>query len=404
MTFTYKAVNKNGVLEAGVYEANDQSQVITYLKSQNMTPVEISVGRPSTLSGMLPKSKTKAKDLSMFCEQFCALLRAGVTIVDGLKLLLEQTQDRALREAIQTTISGVNEGESLANSMARDGVAFDDTLISLVRAGELSGSLDTSLERMSEQYKKDAEIEAAIKKALSYPIIVMVVAIAVVIIMLVFVVPRFMSMFAEVGIEMPKITIMVMDASAWMTENYLIVIIGLIALIAICVAFAKSATGKKLFSWLAINIPGVKEFTIKSSASKIARTLSTLLTSGMTVIEALKILESTLPNYYYKNAIKEIREDVLTGQPMSRKFLSDTKLFPSMLAHMISVGEDTGDISSMLTRTADYYDLEVETATETMMSMIQPAIIILLTGVVGVLIAAVFAPMLALYSQLGDSL
>lgn len=404
MTFSYKAMTSNGVLEAGVYEANDQNQVITYLKSRNMIPVEISVGRPSTLSAILPKKKPPAKDLSMFCEQFCALLRAGVTIVDALKLLLEQTKDRALAEGIQTAISGVNEGESLANSMAKDGVAFDDTLISLIRAGELSGSLDTSLERMSEQYKKDAEIAAAIKKAMMYPIIVFVVAIVVVIIMLVYVVPNFMNMFKDVGIEMPKITIMVMDASAWMVDNYLIVILGLIAVVVAFVFFAKSKTGKKFFSWLALKLPGISVFTVKSSASKIARTLSTLLTSGMTVIEALQILESTLTNYYYKQAIAAVREDVLVGQPMSRKFMEDQKLFPSMLAHMISVGEDTGDISAMLVRTADYYDLEVETATETMMSMMQPAIIILLTGVVGVLIAAVFAPMLALYSQLGDSL
>lgn len=404
MLFTYKAVDKNGSMVTGTYNADERSQVVAYVKSQHMTPVEISNGKSGDLKSMLPKRKTKAKDLSMFCEQFCALLRAGVTIVDGLKLLLEQTNDRALHDAIQTTIVGVNEGESLANSMSRDKLCFDETLISLVRAGEASGSLDTSLERMSEQYKKDAEISAAIKKAMSYPLIVLVVAIVVVIIMLVYVVPNFMAMFMDVGIDMPKITLMVMAASEWMVDNYIIVIIALIVLIAGCIAFAKSAFGKKCFSKAALIIPGVKDFTIKSNASKIARTLSTLLTSGMTVIESLKILESTLSNFYYKESIKAVREDVLTGQPMSRKFMSNEKMFPSMLAHMIAVGEDTGDITSMLIRTADYYDLEVQTATETMMSMIQPAVIVLLTGVVGVLIAAVFAPMLALYSQLGDSL
>jgi type IV pilus assembly protein PilC len=404
MLFTYKAVDKNGSMVAGTYDASEKSQVVAYLKAQHMTPVEISNGRPNSLLSMLPKKKTKAKDLSMFCEQFCALLRAGVPIIDSLKLLLGQTKDKALKEGIQTTIIGVNEGETLANSMARSSTCFDETLVSLVRAGEASGSLDTSLERMSEQYKKDAEIAAAIKKAMSYPIIVMVVAIIVVIIMLVYVVPKFMDMFMDVGIDMPKITLLVMAASEWMVSNYLIVIIALVAFVIACVAFSRSAFGKKVFSKLAITIPGVKEFTIKSNASKIARTLSTLLTSGMSVVESLKILESTLPNYYYKEAIRSVREDVLTGQPMSRKFIENQKLFPPMLSHMISVGEDTGDITAMLIRTSDYYDLEVQTATDTMMSMLQPAVIILLTGVVGVLIAAVFAPMLALYSQLGDSL
>ena len=308
-----------------------------------------------------------------------------------------------LRESIQVTIQGVNEGESLATAMGK-GKAFDDTLVSLIRAGEASGSLDASLERMGEQYKKDAEIAAAIKKAMSYPLIVLVVAVAVIIVMLVWVVPKFMNMFADVGIDMPGITLAVMAASDWMIARWYIVVGGIIAFVAGLMAFMKSPTGKKVVSKITLTLPGINNFVIKNSASKIARTLSTLLTAGMSVIEALVILESTLSNYYYQQAIRDVREDVLNGQPMSRKFLENTKLFPSMLSHMIAVGEDTGDITSMLTRTADYYDLEVKTATDSMMSMMQPMIIMLLTGVVGVLLAAVLAPMLALYTQLGDSL
>lgn len=403
MLFSYEAIDKDGRKVRGSYNAGDKNQVVAYLRAQRMQPVKISNGKNTDLSSMLPQSKTKAKDLSMFCEQFCALLRAGVTILDGLSLLLEQTKDKMLRESIQVTIQGVNEGESLATAMGK-GKAFDDTLVSLIRAGEASGSLDASLERMSEQYKKDAEIAAAIKKAMSYPLIVLVVAFAVIIVMLVWVVPNFMNMFADVGIDMPGITLAVMAASDWMIARWYIVVGGVIAFVAGLMAFMKSPTGKKVVSKITLTLPGINNFVIKNSASKIARTLSTLLTAGMSVIEALVILESTLSNYYYQQAIRDVREDVLNGQPMSRKFLENTKLFPSMLSHMIAVGEDTGDITSMLTRTADYYDLEVKTATDSMMSMMQPMIIMLLTGVVGVLLAAVLAPMLALYTQLGDSL
>jgi type IV pilus assembly protein PilC len=404
MLFSYKAIDREGSMIRGSYEAADKTQVIGYLKAQHMTPVEISNGRASSLSAMLPKRKTKAKDLSMFCEQFCALLRAGVTIVDALRLLLGQTKDRGLQDAIQATIVGVNEGESLAIAMARSPKVFDETLVSLVRAGEASGSLDASLERMGEQYKKDAEIAAAIKKAMSYPIIVLIIALIVVIFMLVYIVPSFMSMFEEVGMEMPGITLAVVAASDWLIENYMIAIVVVVAVIVAFVAFSRSQIGKKCTSYLALKIPGVNNFVIKSSASKIARTLSTLLTAGMTVVEALTILESTLPNFYYQEAIKTIKEDVLTGQPMSKKFVENEKLFPPMLSHMIAVGEDTGDITAMLLRTADYYDLEVETATQTMMSMLQPMIIVLLTGIVGVVLAAVLAPMVSMYTQLGDAL
>jgi type IV pilus assembly protein PilC len=404
MLFSYQAIDKNGTSVRGTYEASERAQVVAYLKSQHMTPVSINNGRSTSISSMLPKKKTKAKDLSMFCEQFCSLLRAGVTIVDALRLLLEQTKDKALHEAIQTTIVGVNEGESLAVAMSKSSGVFDDTLVSLIRAGEASGSLDSSLERMGEQYKKDAEIAAAIKKAMMYPIIVLIIALIVVIFMLVYIVPSFMSMFEEVGMEMPGITLAVVAASDWLMKNYLIAIVVVVLVVAGIVAFTKSKTGKKCTSWLALKIPGINNFVIKSSASKIARTLSTLLTAGMTVIEALAILETTLPNYYYQEAIRKVREEVLMGQPMSRKFIENDKLFPSMLSHMIAVGEDTGDITSMLMRTADYYDLEVETATETMMSLMQPMIIVFLTGIVGVVLAAVLAPMVSMYTQLGDSL
>ena len=403
MLFTYKAVDKDGKMVVGTYDTAEKAQVVAYIKAQRMIPVEISNGRNTNIADMLPRGKTKAKDLSMFCEQFCALIRAGVAILDALKLLLEQMKDKNLKDGIQQTIVGVNSGEALADAMSKAPV-FDATFVNLVRAGEASGSLDKSLERMGNQYKKDAEINAAIKKAMVYPIIVLVVALAVVIFMLVYIVPSFMAMFSDIGIEMPKITLAVVAASNWLMKNYLIVILIVVALIVSIIAFCKSEKGKITISWLALRIPGVNNFVIKSSASKIARTLSTLLTAGMTVVEALAILEATLGNYYYKKAIREIREEVLNGQPMSRKFIENTQLFPSMLSHMIAVGEDTGDITAMLLRTADYYDLEVETATETMMSMIQPMIIVFLTGIVGVLLASVLSPMVSLYGQLGDSL
>lgn len=408
MVFSYKAVDKTGKTISGTHEANERQQVVAYLKAQHMTPVSVEVGTASSLKekiGFLNR-KPKAKDMSMFCEQFCSLLRAGVTIIDALRMLSDQTKNKVLQQGILVTITAINEGESLGRAMGRSPKAFDTTLVSLVSAGEASGSLDTSLERMANQYKKDAEIAAAIKKAISYPIIVVVVSIIVVVFMLVWVVPKFMAMFTDIGIEMPKITLAVVAASEWLQKYWYIALAIVAGIVVAFVAFKRSPTGYKFFSWMALRIPGVNNFVVKSSSSKIARTLSTLLSAGMTVVEALEILETTLGNYYYKEAIREVRKDVLTGRSIHYKMSEEqyAYLFPSMLVHMIAVGEDTGDTTGMLVRTADYYDLEVETATATMMSMMQPAIIILLAGVVGVLLAAVLSPMIALYSQLGDAL
>ena len=404
MVFSYKAVDSSGSVVSGTYNAAEKSQVVSYLKAQGMTPVSIGSGVNTDLSAYMPQKKPAAKDLSMFCEQFSALLKAGVTILDGLKLLIEQTKNKTLKEAIQTAVTAVNEGESLGNAMARTPLVFDQTMTSLVKAGEASGSLEASLDRLGSQYKKDAEISATIKKAMVYPIIVLVVALVVVVFMLLFIVPKFMEIFESVDITMPKITLIVVGMADWLMANWFTALLVTGGVIGVIIAFFKSKTGKKCLSWVALQLPGVKDFTIKSAASKIARTLSTLLTAGMTVLEALTILENTLPNYYYKESIKVIYKKVSEGQQMSKQFLEDTKLYPSMLSHMIAVGEDTGDITSMLSRTADYYDLEVETATETMMSLMQPMIILLLSGIVCVVLAAVLMPMVTLYSELGTAL
>ena len=405
MVFSYKALDKTGAQVSGTREAADKGQVLAFLKAQHMTPISIKEGAGLNKDLQLVKSKPKAKDMSMFCEQFCSLLRAGVTIMDALRLLgSQQKKSSMLYEAIQTTINGVNEGETLGNAMSKSPKAFDSTLVNLVRAGEASGSLDKSLERMSNQYKKDAEVAATVKKALSYPIIVMIVAVLVVIVMLVWVVPSFMKMFDDIGIEMPALTMAMVAASNWMIENWKLLIVIVVGVGIAFFLFIKSKFGHRCFSKLAITIPVVKGLTINSHASKIARTLSTLLTAGMTVIEALTILESTVNNDYYKDAIRAIREDVLAGRPMNKKFQELPNLFPTMLTHMITVGEDTGDITAMLNRTADYYDLEVKTATETLTSMIQPAVILFLACTVGVVLMGVLAPMVTMYQELGDAL
>ena len=404
MLFTYKAMDVNGSIVTGTYDAADQSRVVAHIKARRMTPIEVTAGRVESWASFLPKRRPKAKDLGMFCDQFCALLRAGVTIADALRLLSEQTKSKTLSTGIQVAATSINEGESLTNAMAKSPNAFDDTLVSLVHAGEESGSLDTSFERMAVQYKKDATISAAIKKAMAYPIFVLIVAVAVVVFMLLYIVPKYMEIFEEVGIEMPGITLAVVAASKWLMSNYLLVGLAAVLLICAIVAFKKSPSGKRFFSKVALALPGVSQFVKKSSSSRIARTMSTLLTAGMTVTEALAILQTTLTNTYYKDAIGEIREDVLVGQPMSKKMIERSDLFPSMLAHMVAVGEDTGDISLMLERTAEYYDLEVDTATQTMMAMLQPMIIIMLTAIVGVIVIAVLAPMVKMYSELGGAL
>lgn len=406
MQYSYLAIDEQGQKKKGKYDASDKAAVISYIKAQHWTPISVELGQADQISSTFSflNKAPSVDDLSMFCEQFCSLLRAGITVLETLQMLGDQTENAALKQGIMQAITGINEGESLAMAMRRSPKAFDETLVNLIRAGEASGSLDTSLERMAVQYQKDAHIKASIKKAVSYPIIVLIVAFAVVIFMLLVVVPNFMDMFDDIGIEMPKITLMVVAASEWVAQYWYILAIIIVALVTGFILFKRSATGHKTFSWLTLHIPGVSQFVVKSNAARIARTLSTLLAAGMSIIEAVEILKSTMSNYYYEQTMEEVKQDILTGRQMSAKMKEKPDLFPNMLVHMISVGEDTGDTTSMLVRTADYYDLEVDGAVSAMMDMLSPMIMLLLAGIVGVLIASVLMPMVTLYSELGDAL
>ena len=276
---------------------------------------------------------------------------------------------------------------------------FPPMLVNLVDAGEASGSLDVSLERMAIQFEKDAKLQGMIKKAMVYPMVVCCVAIGVVILMLAYVVPTFMEMFADLDIDMPKLTLMVMAASEWV-QSHLLLIIGIIIVLVIGIKyFIQTKRGKAVIGYIGIKLPALANFTVKSSSSRLARTLSTLLYSGIPLVQALEITAHTMDNVYFEEALLQAREEVLKGVPLSEP-LKTSGLFPPMVVHMTKIGEDTGDLEAMLEKMADYYDEEVELATQSLMAALEPMIILVLAIIVGVLVGSVVAPMLSLYQGL----
>lgn len=399
-SFAYVAYDASGKEKKGNVEADDRDRAMSILKKDGL--LVSSINEASVLQKDMSFSfvkKTTPRDLSVFCRQFVSIINAGVTIIDALSMLAEQTENKSMAAAIKDVEMNIRKGETLSRSMKMHPKIFPPLLVNMVAAGEASGSLETSLERMAVQFEKDNMIRSMVKKALVYPVIVILVSIAVVIIMLTFVVPSFMSMFADMDIEMPKITLAVIAASDWMQKYWYIAVIVIGAVAAGFMYFKKTPTGEALISWIGLKIPVFANFTTKSSASRFARTLSTLMYAGIPMLDALDITANAMSNVFFRRALKEAKEEVKKGVPVSQPIMR-SGVFPSMVHHMLRIGEETGDMGAMMEKLADYYEEEVAAATEQLMAAMEPMIIIFLAGTCGVIIGAVMAPMVTMYTAL----
>ncbi len=401
-SYAYEAIDKNGDTVKGSMEVDSPDIIKSSLKNQGMTVLSVKeqnlLNRDINLDiGGFPT----ARDLSVFCKQFVSMTRAGVTILECLKLLEEQTENKRLREATIGVRKNVERGETLSESLKLYPKVYPELMINMVSAGEASGALDVALERMAIQFEKTAKTKAMVKKAMIYPVIVCIVAVIVIVIMLTFVIPRYSSMFGELGVDLPGITLAVMAASDFLMANWFVIVPAIIGIIIGLVLWGRTDSGKHVFHKIKLVLPVVKVLEVKQSASLMARTLSTLLASGVPLIEAVAITEKTLENVYFKEAMGFCHEELVIGQPLSSP-LEECGLYPPMVYHMVRIGEEAGNVEDMLSKTADYYDEEVEMAVQSLMAAMEPLIIIVLAVVVGGLVAACLAPMLKMYSALGN--
>lgn len=401
--FGFEGITREGKSIKGSISADNQAAAMQQLKQKGYIVTDI------TEKGVLQKDinisfdkKPSARDMAVFCSQFVAMNRAGVSILECLSLLREQTENQMLAKAVREVQAEVEKGETLANGLAQHPKVFNDLMVTTINAGEQSGSLDVAMERMGAQFEKSAKTAALVKKAMIYPILVALVAVAVVIIMLVVVIPSYTDMFADLGTDLPGITKAVVAASDFIIGRWYILIPIVIAIAVGIRTYLATDPGKRLKSTLSLKIPAIANLTTKSACSQLARTLATLLSAGVPLVEAVDIVGDTMQNVLFYDAVKYARDEVIKGVPLSQP-LEESGLFPPMMYHMIHIGEEAGNTEEMLNKLADYYDEEVELAVQSLMAAMEPMIIIVLACVVGVLIGAVMAPMLTMYQAL-DSL
>ena len=400
--FSYVAVDKRGKEKRGSLEAETRERALEQLKAEGLIPV--SVREQGALNKEIDFSigkKVKPRDLSVFCRQFVSITQAGVPMKEALQMLSEQTENKWLKRAISEVLLNVEKGNTLADSMRSQPDIFPSMLVNMVEAGEQSGSLEMAFSRMAVHFEKEAKLKATIKKATIYPIILVIAAIGVIAVMLLFVIPIFIDMFADLDIEMPALTMFVMNSSKWMTSHWYVVLAIIVGVVAAYKLIYKTTQGRLTIDRIKMKMPLFGKLTVKTACSQFARTMSTLLMSGISTIDALETTSKIVNNIHYTNAMLKAREEVMKGVPLSEP-LEASGIFPPMVYHMTGIGEEAGNVEEMLEKMADYYDEEVEMTTQSVLAAMEPIIILFMALIIGTLVIAVIWPIASMYNGLDN--
>ncbi|HAT4125869.1 type II secretion system F family protein [Clostridium perfringens] len=398
--FKYKAINSEGQRIEGSQSADSESQVREMLLSNQYYPLSIEKENSKSKSSFSFNRKVKLKDIAVFCRQFYVMLDSGLSIGKALNILIEQGEKPKLREALIGVNGDLKRGETLANSMRKRKDVFPNLLTSMIDAGERSGNLDIILKRMAEYYEKETKIRGKIKSAMIYPIVLGVVAIIAITFILTFVMPTFVQMFEENNVDLPTSTKMVLGTSKMLGKYGIIIFLILVTAIILLGKYLKSEEGQYKLSVINLKIPVIKKLTQKIIVSRFTRTMGIVSSSGMSLVTSLEIVASVVGNKIAEKELLKVKEKVLKGEGLGDSIMK-IKIFPPMLASMVKVGEEAGSLDSILDKTADFYDDELEREIQTATALIEPAMIVLMGVIIGFLLISILTPMFKMYNSIG---
>ena len=392
--YDYRAIDANGKVKKGTIEANNEDTAKSKLRAEGLSITEF--GDSKDISFSLGKKGVKNKDLSVFCKQFAAVLRAGVPVISALDMMATSTENKTLRAAIEEAGTHVQKGGTLAEALKLNPKVFPDMLSNMVAAGESSGKMEICFERMATQFEKDGHIEGKIKSAMMYPIVILVVVTGVVILMLTSVVPTFAEMFEEMGAELPIATQMLVNGSNFLTHRWYIVLLIVVVLVVGIKMFAQTDFGQNFNGNAALKLPVFGNLNVKTAAATFSRTFATLLASGIPMVDAVEQTANVMKNKVIRDKLKDCKVQVMRGVPLSKP-IKDMQIFPDMLSQMMHIGEETGNIEDMMEKVADFYEDEVDLATDALTSAMEPLIIVVMAVVVGAMVVAIYSPILSMY-------
>ena len=397
--FKYRAMTKDGERIEGKYEANSKEDVLNMINSNGYYPLKIEEIIESKEIQIDIFDKVKTKDLSIFCRQFYTMLDAGVTIVNALSILSTELPNKKLKAILKEILEDVKKGELLSSSMSKYNKVFPQLLIKMIESGEVSGNMDEMMLRMANHFEKENKINNKVKSAMTYPAVLSVVAVVAVMFIMTFVMPTFIGMFEEEGVDLPFITKLTIGTSKFLSTNVILIVILLVMAIIGFNFYKNTDDGKILLSKLKINTPIIGNLNKKIIVSRFTRTLSTLLSSGVSLVHALPTVAGVLENKVAEEAILKIRENVIRGELLSSS-IRENSIFPTMLSSMIKIGEESGSLDDILNKTADFYDEEVEQTIQTTTALIEPLLIVVMGVVIGVIVISIMLPMFNMYTQI----
>jgi type IV pilus assembly protein PilC len=399
--YSYVAETKRGRKLKGELEAADERIALSQLRRRNLTIKKLKLKPKDIFENVaFMQPKVTNRDIVIFTRQFSTMIDAGLPLVQGLTILAEQSENKTFRNIIKEVTKDVEGGSTLAEALKKHTKVFDDLFVNLVAAGEVGGILDTIMRRLADYIEKSEALKKRIKGALAYPAVVVAIAILVVSVILIFVIPVFESMFADFGAALPTPTQLVVNMSRFLKGNIHWVILGLGAFVFMFKKYRGSKGGRKTTDSIALKLPIFGDLLKKTAIARFSRTLGTMIQSGVPILDSLEIVAKTSGNVVLEEIIYEVRASIAEGQTIADP-LSESEIFPGMVVQMISVGEATGALDTMLGKIADFYDDEVDAAVEALTSMLEPLLMLFLGGSIGGLVIAMYLPIFQMAAAMG---
>lgn len=408
--YLYQARTITGHTSNGKIEAQDEAEARLKLRARKLIPVKVTLsaskdGGGSTsdfekaLKNMLAPKLT-SKELQVFTRQFATLINAGIPIADSIKILGEGSQNKLLKESLQQIQMTIETGRRLSESLQQHPQIFDRLYCNMIQAGEEAGIIDTILNRLSTYLEKNEKIKSQVKGALIMPIVITVVAILVITGIILFVIPKFQQFYQSSGKELPALTQLLINFSEFLREKWYMLIGSIVGVFGAVSYYLGTADGKKNFDTFILNAQVFGDVVQKSSVARMSRTLSTLLSSGVGLIDAIDIASKTAGNYVIETALANCKEAVTIGRSFNFA-LQKQKEIPLMVTQMVGIGEQSGSLDTMLSKIADFYEDEVETAVKAMTSLIEPLMMVVLGGLIAGVLIAMYLPIFSLGDTIG---
>jgi type IV pilus assembly protein PilC len=390
-TFAYKVRDKSGQVISGTIVADNEALVLQRLREQGLTPLDVSKqGRGMNIE--LSAKKVKLKELAVFSRQFATMVNSGLPILRALSILADQTSNKTLQTALAACRLDVEQGASLSQAFEKHPKIFNDLYVSMVKSGETGGSLDTTLLRLAETLENEVRLRGKIKSAMTYPVAVVGLVVLIMSAMLLFVVPQFETIYADLGGSLPLPTRVLLALSkAFQTYWWMFLLSAIAARFALR-RYKKTERGREVLDGLKLRVPIFGSLFHKTALARFASTLSMLLRSGVPILQALDIVMDTVNNKVLSKAVQDVQSAVREGESMARP-LTKHAVFPPMVVQMISVGEETGQVDTMLEKVAGFYNQEVEATVDALTSLIEPILIATIGGCVGAAVVALYMPM-----------